>query len=76
MTDTHLFGEELVDPRWAIAPAAGEAAGHAWSIAQTLGAELERVRLLHRARRIERVLVALGERRTASTTMVSGKARA
>jgi hypothetical protein len=64
LTDSHTAGEELVDPRWAIVPAAGETAGHAWSIAQTLGGELERVRLDHRTRRIERVLVSLRERRT------------
>jgi hypothetical protein len=56
LTDSDMAGEELVDPRWASMPASGETAGHAWSIAQTLGAELERVRLAHRARRIERVL--------------------
>jgi hypothetical protein len=64
LTDSHMAGEELVDPRWASMPASGETAGHAWAIAQTLGAELERVRLAHRARRIERVLVSLRERRT------------
>jgi hypothetical protein len=64
LTESHTAGEELVDPRWASMPASGETTGHAWSIAQTLGAELERVRLAHRARRIERVLVALRERRT------------
>jgi hypothetical protein len=64
LTDSHTAGEELVDPRWASMPAAGETAGHAWSIAQTLGAELERVRLAHRTRQIERVLVSLRERRT------------
>jgi hypothetical protein len=63
LTDSHT-AEDLVDPRWAIVPAAGETAGHAWSIAQTLGGELERVRLAHRTRRIERVLVSLRERRT------------
>jgi hypothetical protein len=59
----HTAGEELMDRRWASMPASGETAGHAWSIAQTLGAELERVRLAHRARRIERVLVSLRARR-------------
>jgi hypothetical protein len=63
LTDSHASGEELVDPRWALAPATGERAGHAWSIAQTLGGELERVRLAHRAHRVEQVLAALGERR-------------
>jgi hypothetical protein len=64
LTDSHTADEEPVDPRWAIVPAAGETAGHAWSIAQTLGGELERVRLAHRTRRIDRVLVSLRERRT------------
>jgi hypothetical protein len=63
LTDSHTAGEELVDPRWASMPAAGETAGPAWSIAQTLGGELERVRLAHRTRRIERTLVSLRERR-------------
>jgi hypothetical protein len=63
LTNSHTAGEALVDPRWASMPA-GETAGHAWSIAQTLGAELERVRLAHRAGRIERALVSLHERRT------------
>ena len=63
MAESHASGEELVDPRWAIAPGPGESPGHAWSIARTLGAELERVRLAHRAGRVERALAALVERR-------------
>jgi hypothetical protein len=64
LADSHTAGEELVDPGWAIMTSAGETAGHAWSIAQTLGRELERARLAHRTHRIERVLVSLRERRT------------
>jgi hypothetical protein len=63
LSNPNASAEELVDPRWAIASPAGETAGHAWSIAQTLAAELERVRLAHRVRRLERVVTALGHRR-------------
>jgi hypothetical protein len=62
LSDSHSAREESIDPRRAM-PVAGGAAGHAWPIAQTVGAELERVRLAHRARRIERVLVSLRARR-------------
>jgi hypothetical protein len=63
LSNSHPSAEELVDCRWAIPSPAGETAGHAWSIAQTLAAELERVRLAHRVQRLERVLAALGDRR-------------
>jgi hypothetical protein len=46
-----------------MASAARETPGHAWSIARTLGAELERVRLAHRAERVERILASLSKRR-------------